>query len=182
MADDDAGAPASAENPFVHRGPDDTAGDLRILETVVDDVSPELLGGLQDRLAEVGAHHVSVFGITTKDARPGHLVRATTHPDDADRVARTMARETGSLGVRELRAAHRFVAETTERTATIDVDGETYDIPVKLAVMDGEVYDVSAEYDVAAAVAAATTLSTRAVLDRAERTVDPDRHSSESRT
>lgn len=164
---DDVGE--SASNPFVAWGPDGSGGgELRILETVVDDVSPELLGGLQDTLADAGAHHVSVVGVTTKASRPGHLVRVTVHPGDADAVARRLAAETGSHGVRELRAAHRFVAETDTVTATIEVGDSTYDVPVKRAWMDESVYDVSAEYSVAERIAEDTGLSTRAVMDRAE--------------
>lgn len=161
----------SASNPFVGQGPDGIAGDLRILETVVDDVSPELLGGLQETLTAAGAHQVSVVAVTTKDSRPGHLVRTTVHPDDADDVARTLAKETGSHGVRELRAAHRFRAETESVTATVEVGDSTFDVPVKQASMDGSVYDVSAEYSAAKRVADQTNLSVRAVMDRAEHAV-----------
>lgn len=169
---DDGDVAESASNPFVGRGPDGIAGDLRILETVVDDVSPELLGGLQATLTAVGAHQVSVLGVTTKDSRPGHLVRATVHPDDADTVAHTLAKETGSHGVRELRAAHRFVAETDTVTATIEIGDATYELPVKRAWMDGTVYDVSAEYEPATRIAEQTDHAVRTVMDRAEASVD----------
>jgi len=174
MPDSEDGTPGSAENPFVRRGPDDTAGDLRVLETVVDDVSPELLGRLQERLTAIGAHQVTVLGLTTKGSRPGHLVRATVPPSDADAVARRLARETGTTGVRELRAAHRFVADTRTVTASLDIDGETYEVAVKLASIDGEVYDVSAEYTDAARVADATDRPVAAVMARAEQAVDAD--------
>ncbi|MFB6104608.1 MAG: nickel insertion protein [Halobacteriaceae archaeon] len=172
MPDSEPGSSRSPDNPFVRRGPDDTAGDLRILETVVDDVSPELLGRLQDRLAAVGAHHVSVLGVTTKASRPGHLVRVTVDPDDADPVARRLARETGTTGVRELRAAHRFVADTETVTATVEFDDRSFDVAVKLAAMDEEVYDVSAEYGDAARVADAVDRPVAAVMRRAEAAVD----------
>jgi uncharacterized protein (DUF111 family) len=99
-------------------------------------------------------------------------VKVVVKPEDAERVARRLAVETGTLGVREHGAGHRWVADRAFRTAELDIDGGTYEIPVKVASDDaGEVYDYSAEYDDAAAVADATGLPVREVLRRAEAAV-----------
>jgi uncharacterized protein (DUF952 family) len=148
---------------------DATSGaDLRILETDLDDASPETLGPLHDRLRAAGAHHVSVLPTTAKGGRPGHLVRAIVPPDATDSVARTLARETGTLGVRTVPAAHAFVAETDRRWVVLELDGTEPEVPVKVAWMDDEVYDVSAEQATAATVAESTGLTQRAVANRAE--------------
>ncbi len=104
-----------------------------------------------------------------KKSRPGHLVKVICKPEDADRVARRLAVETGTLGIREGGASHRWIAERSFETVELAVDGETYEVPVKVAGDgDGTVYDVSAEYDDAAAVARAAGLPVREVLRRAE--------------
>jgi uncharacterized protein (TIGR00299 family) protein len=145
---------------------------ITVLETNLDDAAPEVLGDLQRSLTEAGARDVTILPATMKKSRPGHLVKVIVKPDDAERVARRLAAETGTLGIREHGAGHRWVAEREFRTAELAVDGDTYAVPVKVASdQDGEAYDYSAEYDDAAAVAEATGLPVREVLRRAEAAV-----------
>jgi len=145
--------------------------EVRLLETNVDDVSPEALGGLQDRLADVGARDVSIVPLTMKKSRPGHLVKVVVAPEDAGRVARRLAAETGTLGVREAGTRHRFVARRRVETVEVTVDGTTREVGVKVATDDaGDLLDVSAEYDDAAALAAATDYPVREVMRRVEAT------------
>ncbi|GAB3693789.1 LarC family nickel insertion protein [Halorubrum pallidum] len=159
---------------LVGDGERDTAGglvrdDIAVLETNLDDATPEVLGGLHETLSRAGARDVTVVPTTMKKSRPGHLVKVICPPDDAEAVAEALARETGTLGVRQSGASHRWIAERAFETATITVDGTDHEVSVKVASTDdGGVYDVSAEYDDAAAVAEATGLSVRDVLRRAE--------------
>ena len=141
---------------------------ITVLETNLDDASPELLGGLQETLTEAGALDVSVVPLTMKKSRPGHLVKVICAPEDARRVARRLAEETGTLGVREGSAGHRWVADRQQRPVSVTVDGEAYEVAVKVASAGSEVYDVSAEYDDALAVASETDLPVREVMRRAE--------------
>jgi len=146
-----------------------TREDVAVLETNLDDASPELLGGLQETLREAGARDVSIVPLTMKKSRPGHLVKVVARPEDAARVARRLAVETGTLGVRESGASHRWVAQREFETVTVDVDGDAHEVTVKLASdEDGTVYDVSAEYDDAAAVAKAADVPIREVMRLAE--------------
>ncbi|MWG35793.1 nickel pincer cofactor biosynthesis protein LarC [Halomarina oriensis] len=147
---------------------------VRVLETNVDDVTPEVLGSLHETLAEVGARDVTVLPTTMKKSRPGHLVKVVVKAEDAERVARRLAEETGTLGVRETGVSHRFVADREFETVTLAVDGERYEVSVKLASAGEERFDVSAEFDDALAVARETGLPVREVMDRAE-TVARDR-------
>ncbi|GGL26497.1 TIGR00299 family protein [Halarchaeum grantii] len=155
-----------------HAGHADESGlvrdDVVVLETNLDDATPEVLGGLQETLADAGARDVSVLPVTMKKSRPGHLVKVVTKPADASRVARRLAEETGTLGIRESGARHRWIAERAFETAELEVDGEAYAVSVKVASdADGEVYDYSAEYDDAHAVARETGLPVREVMRRA---------------
>ena len=143
--------------------------DVTVLETNLDDASPEVLGGLQETLADAGARDVSVVPLTMKKSRPGHLVKVVARPEDAERVARRLAVETGTLGVRAHPGTHRWVAAREFETVSVDVDGDVYEVAVKVASDDtGEAYDVSAEYDDALAVARETGRPVREILRRAE--------------
>jgi pyridinium-3,5-bisthiocarboxylic acid mononucleotide nickel chelatase len=143
--------------------------EISVLETNVDDASPELLGGLQETLAAAGARDVSVLPATMKKSRPGHLVKVICRPEDGERVARRLAEETGTLGVRASPGAHRWVARRGIETVCLELDGVRYEVDVKVASDEsGELYDASAEYDDAAAVALETGRTIREVVRLAE--------------
>jgi uncharacterized protein (TIGR00299 family) protein len=144
--------------------------EVTVLETNLDDATPEVLGGLQEALADAGARDVSVVPLTMKKSRPGHLVKVVCKPADAQRLARRLAEETGTLGIRETGVSHRWIARRELRTVAVTVAGETHEVGVKVASdTEGAVYDVSAEYDDALAVATATDRPVREILRRAER-------------
>jgi hypothetical protein len=153
-----------------------TREEISVLETNVDDVAPEVLGGLQETLVAAGARDVSVLPATMKKSRPGHLVKVICRPEDAERVARRLAAETGTLGVRASPGAHRWVARREIETVEVELGGIEYEVDVKVASDEsGEVYDVSAEYDDAAAVASETGRTIREVMRTAERAFDAGR-------
>ena len=142
---------------------------ITVLETNLDDATPEVLGGLQETLLDAGARDVSILPATMKKSRPGHLIKVIVRPADAERVARRLAAETGTLGIREHGAGHRFIADRDYEQVTLEIDGQQYDVGVKIGCFsDGTVFDVSAEYDDAAAVAGQTSISVREALRRAE--------------
>jgi hypothetical protein len=115
-----------------------------------------------------------------KKSRPGHLVKVVVDPADADAVARRLAEETGTLGVREGSAGHRWVADRRFETVRLEIADGTHEIRVKIGSdADGVVYDVSAEYDDALAVARETDLPVREVIRRAEAAVAGDADSAE---
>jgi hypothetical protein len=170
-----AGSKSFAAHPNVLRASvgDATGGlrreDVAVLETNLDDATPEVLGGLQGALADAGAYDTTILPTTMKKSRPGHLVKVVCSPADADAVARRLAEETGTLGVRAANASHRWVAERAFETVTVDVDGDRYEVTVKVASDEaGERYDASAEYDDAARVARESGLPVREVVRRAE--------------
>ncbi|ELY97261.1 hypothetical protein C482_13545 [Natrialba chahannaoensis JCM 10990] len=143
--------------------------DIAVLETNLDDATPEVLGGLQQTLAAAGARDVSILPVTMKKSRPGHLVKVICKPEDRRRVARRLAEETGTLGVRDAGVTHRWIADREFETVTVEFGGERYEVTVKIARdSDGEVYDMSAEYDEAAQVASEAGVAIRTVLECAE--------------
>ena len=142
---------------------------IRVLETNVDAATPETLGALQERLADAGARDVTILPATMKKSRPGHLIKVIVKPDDVAGVARRLAAETGTLGIRETAARHRWIADRSVESVELAIDGDAYEVSVKVAADDaGAVYDVSAEYDDALAIAERTDLPVREILRRAE--------------
>lgn len=143
--------------------------EIAVLETHVDDATPEVLGHLQERLRAVGARDISIVPMTMKKSRPGHLIKVVVRPVDQERIARILAEETGTLGVRSGAATHRWIAERSIETVQISFDGTDYAVDVKVATDDrANVIDVSAEYEDAVAVANRTNRPVREILRRAE--------------
>lgn len=145
--------------------------EITVLETNLDDVTPEILGGLQQTLADVGALDVSIVPTVMKKSRPGHLIKVIVKPENAERVAQRLASETGTLGVREFGGGHRWIANREIETVTIDIAGDSYDVGVKVGSTNNQVYDISAEFDDALAVAQKTELTVREIMRRAERVI-----------
>lgn len=140
-----------------------------LLETVIDDTTPEVIGSLQSTLLAEGARDVTVIPTTMKKSRPGHLVQVIVATGSAEAVARRLADETGTLGVREIPIRHRWAASRHIETVKLDIGGQLHKIDVKVATDDeGALVDVSAEYDDAIEIAELVDLPLREVCRRAE--------------
>jgi len=79
-----------------------------VLETNLDDESPEILGWLANRLFGLGALDVAFVPLTMKKGRPGVALTAQVPPAVRELAVRTILRETSALGVRE-QLVHRTI-------------------------------------------------------------------------
>jgi uncharacterized protein (DUF111 family) len=128
------------------------------LEVNVDDATGEVLAHAIAALLDAGAHDAWVTPIVMKKGRPAYTVSALAEPALANQVARVLAAETGSLGIRG-RQLERWPAARTG--AEVDVEG----VPIRVKVSAGR---VKVEHDDAARAARRTGLPLREVLSRAE--------------
>jgi uncharacterized protein (TIGR00299 family) protein len=71
-----------------------------IIETNIDDATPEQIGHLQQRLLESGALDVFVTSILMKKNRPGHLLSVICHSDQMETLSAIILRESSTAGVR----------------------------------------------------------------------------------
>ncbi len=71
-----------------------------VLESNLDDMSPELLGYLMESLFDAGAKDVSFFHIQMKKNRPGIQLQVVGQPEDKDRFIDIIFRESTTLGIR----------------------------------------------------------------------------------
>jgi uncharacterized protein (TIGR00299 family) protein len=131
------------------------AGDVRIdsvvvLETNVDDMSPQYFELALERVYEAGAFEAWLTPTTTKKSRPGLVFSAIVPPDLAEACARAMLAQTSSLGVR-FRRQERYVLER-EITAVRTPLGEVH---YKTAMIEGRPRR-SLEYDDVARIARET--------------------------
>lgn len=131
---------------------------LYMLESNIDDVSPEILSFVQERLLREGALDVHVVPCVMKKGRAGHLVRVLS--SDVDGHARILMEETGTLGVRTIPVSGRIKSERETTTLSIKVGGETE----KLRVKESE-HGVKPEFDDVKKIAEKHGLTVKAVTD-----------------
>ncbi len=74
--------------------------DVVLLETNLDDISPEVVGYTQQRLRDAGALDVWATSIQMKKGRPGVLLSVLSRPESVERMETILFSETGTLGIR----------------------------------------------------------------------------------
>ena len=129
-----------------------------LLEANLDDATGEVLAHTVQQLLAAGAHDAWVTPIVMKKGRPAHVVSALADPALVDQVGRTLAAETGSLGLRGT-TLERWPAAREVRT--VEVDG----LPIRVKVSPGR---LKVEQEDAARVARRRGLPLREVLALAE--------------
>lgn len=116
--------------------------ELSMIETNIDDMSPELLAYVQERLFEMGARDVWFSPIQMKKNRPGTMLSALVPSELESRAATLVMRETSTLGVR-VRPAARYEAERE----IVEVETSLGAVQVKVKRLEGEAIAVSPEYE-----------------------------------
>lgn len=117
-------------------------GGLTLLETNIDDMSPELIGFVQERLFELGARDVWLTPILMKKGRPGTLLSVLLSADLEQEGVSLVMRETTTLGVR-VRPITRYEAERE----TVTVETTLGAARVKVKRLDGRAVSASPEYE-----------------------------------
>ena len=132
--------------------------DSLLLETNVDDMSPELLPYVVEQLLAAGAQDAWVTPITMKKGRAAQSLSVLVHPDEKDRVMDVLFRETTTLGVRIAPATREIL---DRRWVQVTVAG--FEMRVKLGIRGGSIITYSPEHDDAVEVARASGLALREV-------------------
>ncbi len=129
---------------------DTTPRTVDVIETNLDDVSPEVYELLLERLFAAGALDVSLTPIIMKKQRPAIKVTVITVPKNRGKLAEVLFTETGSFGVRFAR--HERIT-VTRSWQTVETPFGA--IKVKVGTYRGRVIAASPEYsDVKAAALA----------------------------
>jgi uncharacterized protein (TIGR00299 family) protein len=135
-----------------------------VLETHLDDMPPEQLPFLLERLMEEGALDAALSPLAMKKGRPGQLLRVLARPLDRDRLARRILLDSTALGVR-FREEARLLLQREVRSVRTRYGR----IRVKLAWGPDERVSASAEYESCARAARRTGARLQDVYRAAER-------------
>ncbi|MEM9927899.1 MAG: nickel pincer cofactor biosynthesis protein LarC [Cyanobacteria bacterium P01_D01_bin.50] len=75
---------------------------ISVLETQIDDISPQAIGYIFEALFAVGALDIFTQAIGMKKSRPGILLTVICHPENIVECEAVIFRETTTLGIRRL--------------------------------------------------------------------------------
>ena len=132
---------------------DDVPHAAVVIETNVDDVTPEVLGHVVEQLLHGGADDAWVTPITMKKGRPAHLIGALCRPERAHAIRALLAAETGTLGLRQT-TVDKF--EFSRHVDQVEVHGH-------VVAMKVGPHGAKPEHDDVVTVAARTGLPARTV-------------------
>lgn len=133
---------------------------LAVLETNIDDLSPQILGHFMERALAEGALDCWFTPIQMKKNRPATLVSVLCHTADEQKFLELFYRETTTIGVR----VQRVERHSLEREVT-NVETEFGNVDVKKSYLNGEAVNSKPEFEDLKAAAAASGVSVKAVAD-----------------
>jgi hypothetical protein len=134
-----------------------------VLESNIDDMSPELLAHAADTLREAGAIDVWMTPALMKKGRPGVVLHVLAALADRDRLAGVLFGETSTFGLRVLPVGRLYA---DERHESIAIAGRQ--VRVRLAFVDGRLATVSPEFDDVREVAVAVGRPVKVVYEAAQ--------------
>jgi uncharacterized protein (TIGR00299 family) protein len=135
-----------------------------LIETNIDDMNPQHVGLLVDRLFEAGALDAWTTPINMKKGRSAMLVSAIASRRDQDAVVATMIEQSSTLGVRVQPIDRVKAVRRIETVAT-----RWGDVRIKLRGWNGRVIDAMPEHDDCDAIARREVVPIRTVWDEAHR-------------
>jgi len=121
---------------------DETEQTLWMLETNVDDVSPQIIGHVMDRAFTLGARDCYFTPIQMKKNRPGVLLSILCDPEKKTAMTDLLFTETTTIGVRSYQVNRRALDRQIFRVETLYGP-----IDVKVARLNGRVVNAMPEFD-----------------------------------
>lgn len=122
---------------------------VTVLETALDDLSPQLLAHVAERALAQGALDVMLTPVIMKKGRPGTLLTVLCNPADSALLQQLLLTETSTLGIR-IRQDHRAYLDRTHAPVST-----TYgEIRIKIGSQSGQPLNAAPEFEDCRAAAA----------------------------
>ena len=131
---------------------------LWIIETNVDDMSPQVFGHVMERALEMGALDCYFTPIQMKKDRPGVLLSVLCRIESKDKLSAMLFAETTTLGVRSYEVERRALDREFVRVET-----QYGPIDVKVGRLNGNVVNEMPEYEQCRAAALRARVPLRVV-------------------
>lgn len=135
---------------------------LVVLETNIDDVSPQVLGFVMERAFELGALDCWFTPIQMKKNRPAVMVSMLCDPQQRQALTGLLYAETTTIGIRVREVERESLGRETVTVATVFGN-----IDIKVAKLNGRIVNAMPEYDQVKAAALSSGAAFRAVHNAA---------------
>ena len=137
---------------------------VSLLETNIDDMSPEILGYVQEKLMQHGALDVWFTPIQMKKNRPAVALSVICRPSLESALTKIILEESSTLGVR-VHSLKRYEAERE----VVTVDTSLGQLHVKVKKIEGRIVSFSPEFEDCKVIAEKEALPLQEVYRRVER-------------
>jgi hypothetical protein len=141
---------------FDHRPP--TTDNLVLIETNIDDLSPQILGYVMDKAFEIGALDCWFTPIQMKKNRPATLVSILCEHDKKEPIRSLLYSETSTLGLRITDVMRDCLPREV-----IKINTESGAVDVKIARFNGKIVNAKPEYEQVKKIAELTNRSLREI-------------------
>jgi len=135
---------------------------LWMLETNLDDASPQIMGHVMERVLELGALDCFFTPVQMKKNRPGVLLSVLCGAGEREAVMKLLFMETTTLGVRSYEVTRRAL-----RRSAVQVETQYGPIDVKVAHLDGRVVNEMPEFEQCRQAAAKANVPLKVVEEAA---------------
>ena len=112
------------------------------IQTNIDDLSPEILGAVQERLFQAGALDVFFTPIQMKKSRPAMMLSVLCQPSAVETVQGIIFAETSTFGIR-----YREMNRKTLDRELVEVKTSAGQIQVKIGRHAGKILQVAPEFE-----------------------------------
>ena len=121
---------------------DSTQGSVAVLETAIDDISPQILAYVTEAALAQGALDVMSTAVQMKKGRLGTLITILADDDHVPALEQLLLRETSTLGIR-IHHERRSCLDRAHTTVTTPYG----DIRIKIGSRDGEIFNAAPEFE-----------------------------------
>jgi uncharacterized protein (TIGR00299 family) protein len=149
--------------------PDDVPWDtdeVVVLETNVDDMSPEALPRVLEKALAAGARDAFLTPVLMKKGRPAHVLTVLAEPAKEEVLAQLIMRETSTFGIRR-----HTCSRWTLRREIREIESPWGPIRVKIGDLGGEQLRVTPEYESCREIADRFGVPLLEVLREAEQSI-----------
>jgi pyridinium-3,5-bisthiocarboxylic acid mononucleotide nickel chelatase len=137
---------------------------IEIIESNVDDVTGEILSRTVERMFSEGAYDCTLVPLVAKKGRPGFTIRVVTSKNLTKKLADTLVRETGTMGVKVIQA-ERWRVYRRSLSIPVRIGNFNGTVSVKVVESENKVVRIKPEADEIKEVSDLTGLSMRQVED-----------------
>ena len=138
--------------------------EVMVLEANIDDLNPQLFGYVAEQALAAGALDVFATPVQMKKSRPGTLITLLAKPEDAERIAKLVFRETTTIGIRTRREQRYVLPRRHEAVQT-----QWGEVRIKIAQINGSVSNYAPEYEDCRRIAEQHGVPLKAVMQDAIR-------------